>query len=351
MSDTEKKFPDDAPRSAPDPKKFCYYPFTQMLLQPTGVISPCCWNQKIVLGESSKKSLKEIWNDEPARKLRREFLEGNPVSCQQQISHIGCHLWSRRDYQDEIVLKEVQPSGPIRLDVRLNGRCNLQCIMCDVWKQPNGVYDESDFWLKGPTEIFPYLREIDVLGGEPFVQTDTYRLLDEVSACNSKCSWAFVTNGHYKFSDRIKSRLDKIDIRWMQMSVDAIRPETYAKIRVNGELARSMESFKALRQYWLDREGQGRGYRFLISMCVQIENWREVPEFLAFAKEQGVDPVLQFAYEPAQVGLLSLPLEERRRISDFFEKLLDHYPPELVNAVHLPLRESLAPAPSPGLSL
>jgi cyclic pyranopterin phosphate synthase len=49
---------------------------------------------------------------------------------------------------------EVMQSAPKRLDVRLNGKCNLQCVMCDVWSQPNGVYNQSDFWQYGRKEIF-----------------------------------------------------------------------------------------------------------------------------------------------------------------------------------------------------
>jgi MoaA/NifB/PqqE/SkfB family radical SAM enzyme len=140
--------------------EICYYPFIQLLLQPIGAVSPCCWNQGVLLGNVMEKPLSEIWNDEPVRKLRREFLEGNPVSCRHHMRHKRCHR-ATHGYSQEAILAETQAKGPSRLDVRLNGRCNLQCIMCDIWRQPNGVYDESEFWALGPTEIFPFLKEID----------------------------------------------------------------------------------------------------------------------------------------------------------------------------------------------
>src|SRR5439155_91000 len=78
----------------------------------------------------------------------------------------------------EIEIAERQQAMPRRLDLRLNGRCNLECIMCDVWRQPNELYDNSDLWTLGPEKIFPFLLEVDMLGGEPFIQRDTYRFID-----------------------------------------------------------------------------------------------------------------------------------------------------------------------------
>jgi cyclic pyranopterin phosphate synthase len=299
-----------------DLKNFCFFPFTQLLLQPTGTVSPCCWNQGIVLGKVPEQKLLDIWNGEPVRKLRREFLDGRPESCAQQMRHVGCHRFSRRTVPLEFERSEHQNRTPPRLDVRLNGKCNLKCVMCDVWSQPNGLYNKSDFWERGPSEIFPNLRELDVLGGEPFIQSDTYRLIDEVSAINPECTWAFVTNAHYKFGDAIRSRLDKISIRWMQVSLDSLNAETYSKVRRGGHLERVIETFNALLSYRAERASQGRGFRMMASMCVQRENWREIPEFLELIQGKNqVEPILQFAYDPLPVSLLGLPEEERRQIA------------------------------------
>ena len=86
-------------------------------------------------------------------------------------------------------LTAVQKKHPRRLDLRLNGKCNLECIMCDVWSQPNGLYENSDLWTEGPEKIFPYLVEVDMLGGEPFIQKDTFKFIDAVSEVNKTCRW------------------------------------------------------------------------------------------------------------------------------------------------------------------
>jgi len=320
---------------------FCNYPFTQLLLQPTGVVSPCCWNQEIVLGKIPENSLMEIWNGEKIQSLREEFLKGMPVSCATQISHIGCHEWSQREEPWELDRDVIQKKGPQRFDLRLNGRCNLECVMCDVWEQPNGLYNESDFWKEGPKTIFPHLREIDVLGGEPFIQQDTYRLIDEVQSSTDKCTWAFVTNAHYRFSDRIRSYLDRIDIRWMQVSLDSVNPETYAKVRKKGNLRLVLDTLDALLNYKSSREMEGRGFRFVASMCVQKENWKEVGSFLNFCQEKRMSPILQFAYQPESESLLSASEDNILETVNFFKKLTRIYGEHTISPVLLPIKEIL----------
>lgn len=321
-------------------ENFCYLPFVQLLLQPTGAISPCCWAQDIVLGNVPEERLEEIWNGEKIRSLRREFLSGDPVTCKTRMRQIGCHRYNRGPYTENPDLSEIQVKGPRRLDVRLNGRCNLQCVMCDVWKQPNGKFDDSDFWTKGPEQIFPYLMELDVLGGEPFVQADTYRLIDEVSKVNEACTWAFVTNGNYNFQP-IRKRLEKIRLRWMMVSLDSVVPDTYKKIRKGGNLKRTLETIDALDEFNQELRKDSREFDFSVSMCVQKENWREIGQFLTYCEVVNICPWLQFAYAPSSLSLLSLSRAERVEVLQYLEKLAQRYGQALVNSIHQPIADSL----------
>jgi cyclic pyranopterin phosphate synthase len=248
-----------------------------------------------MLGDARKESLKDIWNGERLRALRREFLSGEVRTCSSRIKQISCHRLFDR-FAGETVCSEVMHEPPRRLDIRLNGRCDLQCIMCDVWQQPNKIYDASSFWTEGPAEIFPYLKEIDLLGGEPFIQQDTFRLIEEVSAVNPSCRWAFVTNGQVPFSMRLRQALDTIHIREFQVSIDSLDPGTYRAIRRKGELARTLAFLDQLLAL-------GRDFPVKASMCVLQTNWREVPAFLDFCAERGVIPELQFAYYDAGSGV------------------------------------------------
>src|SRR5436309_2918213 len=100
-----------------DEKAFCYFPFTQILLQTNGTIYPCCWNQDFSYGTVPQQTISEVWNSEAAQQLRKEFLDGNPVICAQQIRHIACHKWSYRNEVKERELTSIQSQGPSRLDI------------------------------------------------------------------------------------------------------------------------------------------------------------------------------------------------------------------------------------------
>jgi MoaA/NifB/PqqE/SkfB family radical SAM enzyme len=321
-------------------ENFCYLPFVQLLLQPTGEISPCCWAQETVLGKLPEDDLNTIWNGPEIRRLRREFLSGEPVQCKSKMRQIGCHRINRGPYTKSTDLSEIQQTGPRRLDVRLNGRCNLQCIMCSVWEQPNGVYDDSDFWRTGAKDIFPYLMELDVLGGEPFVQADTFRLIREVSAVNDTCTWAFVTNGNYNFA-AVRKHLEKIRLRWIMVSLDSVVPETYAKIRKGGSLLKTLSTIEGLIAFNEELKQQKRDFDFLISMCVQKDNWQEIEPFLTYCRFVGATPLLQFAYEPSAVSLFSMTVDERLKIRSHMEGLTERHGVKYIEPILRPIVDSL----------
>jgi cyclic pyranopterin phosphate synthase len=318
---------------------FCAYPFTQMLFDPKGQVTPCCWNQDYVLGNIKEAKLEDLWNGERMQALRREFLSGKPVSCARQISEIRCHLQSRRP--GAVVAREAVQQQPARFDVRLNGQCNLSCVMCDVWQMPNGTYDQTDFWARGPRDFFPYLEEMDVLGGEPLIQKDTYRLIDEITKVNAKCSFAFVTNGHYVLNEMILSYLERIPIRWISVSVDSVNAKTYESIRLKGRLDRVLDTVYRLREYRAQRLSSGRGFALSTTMCVQKQNWREVGDYLAWASTENVNPGLQFAYDPDSVSLLTLSARERQEILDWWAPLATTYPSDVLHPIVSALTNSL----------
>lgn len=313
---------------------FCPLPFLQLELRADGTAAPCCYLPTTKVGDLRKQTLAEVWNGEKMRSLRREFLAGDPRTCRRQLRHLECH----RQYdalRPLVDRTEIQGTYPRRLDVRLNGSCNLECVMCDVWKEPAGIYDRTTFWREGPEGLFRSLLEIDVLGGEPFIQRDTFRLLEEVSAHNRHCTWGFVTNAQWRWTPGIRARLDKIRIRYVQVSLDSLRPEVYGVIRRPGKLERALETLEEWRNY--RRENP---FELRISICVQRENWREIPDFIEFAREREMGLEFQYCYFPPQVSLEGLSETERAEILDFVRRCGGADP--RLQPVEIPLYESIA---------
>src|SRR3982751_3856514 len=78
---------------APAPQ-LCAMPFTQLALRSNGNIIPCCLREDYVIGNIKDNSLKEIWNSEKIKALRREFLSGNVKTCKSDIEHHRCSRWT-----------------------------------------------------------------------------------------------------------------------------------------------------------------------------------------------------------------------------------------------------------------
>jgi radical SAM protein with 4Fe4S-binding SPASM domain len=306
-------------------KSVCPFPFYQLFLNPNGKVAPCCYLSQETsedlpyhVGDIKDSSLEEIWNSEKMRELRRQFIEGNPKICEKYIGINRCNL-IRKDLLEGIELSETPPFPMKKLDLMLNGKCNLECTMCDVWKMPNDVYSKNGFWEEGPKKIFPFLEEIDCKGGEPFIQKDIYRLIDEVSKVNPECKWHFTTNGHYSFNDKLRSYLNKIKLVRVSVSIDSLNPGTYAKIRKKGDLLLAWRTFND----WITYSEFGRTdkrFPININMVVQKENWQEVPEFIRIAKLKGVSPFFIPLTRPEEFSIFKLSVSERIEIIEYYFK-------------------------------
>jgi cyclic pyranopterin phosphate synthase len=298
------------------PKHFCPVPFTQLFFYATGEVFPCC-ESGYKVGDLRESTIEELWNGEELQSLREEFLTGKIKTCAKQIKYKRCHL-ANESLLAVTVPAKVQ-SAPVRaFDLILNGRCNLECVMCPVWTLPNQVYDSSSFWREGDEKIFPQLERISVKSGEPFIQKDTYRLIDRVSAVNSGCIWTLTTNGQYKLTQAILKSLDKIEIDSLKISIDSLDSEVYASIRLRGDLAKTLATLDGFVEYRKRRALAGRPFRLGVNMAVQKSNWREPPALARYCRDKGIEPIFLYVYDPVSVSISSLPGAEK-------VKILEHY--------------------------
>ena len=172
--------------------------------------------------------------------------------------------------------------------------------MCDVWKGENGNFDKSNFWQEGPLKVFPFLKHIDLLGGEPFVQADSFRLIDEVSKVNSTCSWSFTTNGNWNFKAKIKKYFDLIKIDSITISMDAVFPMTYAKIRQGGNYQQVMQTIDDLIEY---KQEKNTSMVLKLDFVLQRDNYHELISFYKFCEKKGLTPSVIYLTLPAQFAM------------------------------------------------
>ena len=327
------------------PRGFCLVPFTSLILEPDGKVGSCRHKGcDFPVGNILESSLDEIWNGEFIREWRREFLTGDVKICDTEVRHRACHLCP--DYNallGNISLDEWQQRRPLRLGLNFNGQCNLECQMCHVWEKPNGLYDRIGFWEKLP-EYCRDLREVELLSGEPFIQKDTYRLIDLLSEINPACLWTVTTNGHWKLTDTVKRSLDKIRFKNLIVSIDSVVPETYARIRKGGSLDVVLANLDRLVEYERERVNRGLGALGIrINFLYQADNRNELKSSHEFEKATGLPVFRTFCYQPEDRSILSLSELERETLLERYESELSFDEISHSMRVILPILDSLPP--------
>ncbi len=292
-------------------KKICSLPFTQLSFHSSGKVTPCCWLYDYELGNIEKDSLSSIWNSDKMKLLRREFIDGAPKICQKNINEHQCHKF-QSDLLPHVELKE-ELERPVKFDLMLNGKCNLECIMCYNWKDPNGRFTEESFWQEARKFVFPYSKVIEVNGGEPFLQPDVFQLIDEVYGVNPDCHWVFTTNGHYSFEKILLPVLEKLHIDSIAVSIDSLIPEIYSKIRKKGRLETVTKTLKKL----IDYKNQN-DFKVVINMVLQKDNWRELPAFVDYCRKNRLQFFPFLLSNPNEFSIWDLNVDEKAEILDFY---------------------------------
>lgn len=327
------------------PANFCHVPFTALILEPDGRVGSCRMKgTEFTVGNLNENTLEEIWNGPFLREWRREFLSGNVSKCKSEVRYKGCNTCPEYNaLLPSIEPVEVQSKQPLRIALNLNGKCNLECRMCHIWKEPNGLYEKNGWWDQVAGWV-KSVKEIELLSGEPFIQKDTYKLIDSISEQNPECLWTITTNANWKFNDKVRDTLDKIKFKHLTVSIDSLDHETYPKIRKNGDLSLLLETVDKLLEYDRSRIARGLGsLNIHVCFLVQKDNWQELARFHEYGKDKGVEHFLIFLFEPFDYSLLALPEAEREAILSFCTETLSREHLNLSRKVFLPLLDSLPP--------
>ena len=177
-----------------------------------GEVKPCCVSE-YTMGDIKEKSLFDVWNDEPIRKLRESFLSGTrPKSCevcwvneasnksslrQDLNGFLNPKILSGVNLSIKIILLMIQmtisplkSSGFVHWDVKLTSKCNFKCRMCSETSSStfeleqngfiSGRWDAEEKTFEEVQQYIPMVRHLYFSGGEPLIIDGHYKILDEV---------------------------------------------------------------------------------------------------------------------------------------------------------------------------
>jgi len=192
--------------------KFCILPWIHAHVLPDGEVLPCCGVAvgSFSLGNVNKKTLKEIWNDQPYRDLRLSMIANKEINackaCYEAENAGGTSLRTKSNHEFSHHLKlkaETGQDGSLAdfklryYDVRFSNLCNLSCRMCcpelsssiaidqarkNQTQVPKvvSIYDNKEVFLAEFREHIPFLEEIYFAGGEPLLIDAHWWALEEL---------------------------------------------------------------------------------------------------------------------------------------------------------------------------
>lgn len=136
------------------------------------------------------------------------------------------------------------------LRVSVTDRCNYRCVYC--------LPEEGMTWLPR-SELLSYeeigrlvrvfarmgVRKIRITGGEPTIRADIDKLVAAVAAVPGITDVAMTTNAHHLA--RLAPRLAEAGLRRINVSIDSLQPERFARLTRGGRLDKVLAGIDAAR--------------------------------------------------------------------------------------------------------
>lgn len=270
----------------------CTRPFEWFEIHPDGSVFLCCpaWLKRPA-GNLLRQSVAEIWNGPLARELRKSILNGSFHNC----SRRRCPHRAGRSVPVQrlatVVDNTVQAAisqnlscldyPPRHLNLCFEQSCNLACPSCRTGRhQVTGQERLQAERIRAivETELLPQAAGLTLSGfGDPFASRSYYGLLTQLNPQTfpKLQSLRLHTNG-LLFSAVAWSALPGLHslLREVEISLDAASEQTYRHNRPGGNFRQLLENLAFLQELPIKRT---------LSMVVQRNNWREIPQLLQLA--------------------------------------------------------------------
>jgi radical SAM protein with 4Fe4S-binding SPASM domain len=181
---------------------------------------------------------------------------------------------SKRDH--DVPLPELLEIEPIH-------NCNLRCIMCHV------SYEEM---TRKKIDVDLVLKHLRALRGkwiavgsayEPMAHPQFTDLARGLTDLDMKID--LTTNGTF-FTDKVIRQIKDCNFKYVTISFDGIRPETYEAIRRGADFYRTMDKILRFRD-----AVSRRGVDFRLNYTVMHSNIDEIPEAVDYWEKQGFESI------------------------------------------------------------
>ncbi|HNE93379.1 MAG TPA: radical SAM protein [Chitinophagaceae bacterium] len=272
-------------------KEICFAPKSSMIFSFDGNVYLCCENKSYPIGNILQTSLHEIWFGQKRKWLDNEInnnynLSNGCSSCERKIKHQEYTLALAQTF--DLYNHSEKSSYPSRLDFEIHNTCNLECVMCggiyssSIQANRNKMpaikilYDEN--FVQQLDEFIPYVKYINLIGGEPTLIKVYYDIMEKVNEHNPKCVIHLQTNAS-TLNAKFKNILDRGNFQ-IGISVDALIKEKVETIRKNIVFEEFMEHVN----FYIALYKKNK-IKLTINTCPMPENWSDVLDVIDFCNQ------------------------------------------------------------------
>lgn len=336
-------------------ESFCMLPWMHMHILPGSSAVPCCvWPYDQEVGNVKNQSLKEIWNGEEYKELRRKMLNGEKVAgcnqCYQRDAASGHSLRKSSNEEwgylyDEYVAT-TESDGTLTdykmalFDVRFSNICNFKCRGCSPELSSSWLSDHEKLYDYKSTrdklisitpnpklweelvEFLPTVERAYFAGGEPLIMDEHYLILEEfIKLGKTDVKLSYNSNmSNLRFRDKLVMEYwNKFDTVGVGVSID--------DIEARGEYFRhGMDWEKTVANIQLVQKNCPHVY-FSVNCTVSLFNVYYLPEIHSKLMELGIiklgDFFTNLLLDPHEYRLQVIPAEQRGKISKKLRDYLD----------------------------
>lgn len=303
----------------------CHAPFNSLRFERYGRVYVCCHNNSFVAGIYPLQSLREIWQGTALESLRNQFKNNTfHTGCSECTDAVAKGNFSSVS-ASMFDTYPVNDSYPSMLDFKIDNTCNLDCIMCfpfsSCQKKSEGFDAGSAFSMYNDTflnelnDIIPHLTNARFSGGEPFLSDFTREIWQRILTLNKNCIISVQTNANV-LNDSIKDLLEQGRFS-INVSLDALNPEIYKQIRVNGSIEKVVENIEYFSQYC-----KRKGTKLSFTVCPMRANVEELPVLVEFCNKHNAYIWFSIAWYPTSLALWTLDKETLMKIKTTLSKTL-----------------------------
>jgi radical SAM protein with 4Fe4S-binding SPASM domain len=198
--------------------------------------------------------------------------------------------------QQQLAYRFDQPfNKPTQVTVSITDACAARCVMCDIWKLQAKDELTAPEWIKFLGQMREWLGPfwLVVTGGEPFQKPGIFDILQ---FCRDHQIKVKMSSNGMLLRPAYLDRVLQHGPDFLSLSVDSLRAEVHDVLRgTPGLHARCTEALHYLR---------ARDKRIVLGVATVImeDNYRELPDLVRWALDQGVDRVL---FQPLQANFAS----------------------------------------------